>query len=130
MNTSERDSFYAARTGLSRTAIVRFRRTPVGEWTTTADRRIGSSVRGLERMADNPEIPWAEWRRAAHDILATIRDFVRGVFDTAVSFAERLGSVIERVLLRLREVLEVAGPIVLGLAAIFGVRVLDALERG
>ena len=116
MNADDRVSFYADRTGLSKAAVNRYRRNPSSKWTTTADRRQAGAIRGLERMADDPELPWAEWRRAATDILREIAAFVRGVLTTVADFVERLGKAIEGVLERLAHVLSLAFSIGLFLA--------------
>ena len=110
-------TFYAKRTRLSQAAVDRYRRTPVTGWSRASDRRIGSTIHGLDRTADDPEVPKSEWRRAARSLLDVIGDFVRGVVDAVASFVERLADALVRVLDRMAKVLGRLAPIVKEMAA-------------
>lgn len=106
MNVKERTNFYVEQTGLSRAAVERFRKTPVSGWSTTADRKIGSTIRAVERMAKEPELSWADWLRSAARLLVVVGKYVKGAFEVVADFAGRLADAAVRVLAALRPVLE------------------------
>ncbi len=86
----DRDALYAVQTGLSVSAVVTYRKTRVNDWTTQRDRKIGSTIRGLERMWTSPEITWEQWVDAASSVLGVIKQFVEGVITKVKELAEAL----------------------------------------
>lgn len=106
MNVAERTAFYSQRSHLPRARVAAYRRTPVAKWSKTSDRKIGSTIRGLERMAAEPDLTWVAWRHAAGEVLATVKAFVDGVLDTVASFVERIARSVNRVLKKLKSVLK------------------------
>jgi hypothetical protein len=92
----DRVDLYVEKTGLSRTAVNAFRKTPVNEWTRLSDRRIGRAIRGLERLWSDPELTVAQWTRAARGILRVIADFLNDVISTVEQLAGRLADAISR----------------------------------
>lgn len=105
MELRERISYYARRTGLTRAAVDRYRRTPVAGWTRSSDRRISSSIRSLERVAANPDVTWGEWRTGAAKVVRLVREFLRRVLDLA-TFVERVAAALKRWLTRVQVFLE------------------------
>lgn len=118
MKLADRTAFYAKETGLSKAAVARYRKSRINDWTKTADRKIASTIRAAEALADEPKISWAEWKHEMKLVLHEIHDFVAGFFDTVADFVDRLASAVERVLNALSQVLSAAAPAMAIVAAI------------
>jgi len=111
MNQQQRTAYYAKNTGLSKADVTRYRTARVNDWTTTADRRIGSTIRASERLAEDPDLSWSDWLSETKKLLHVIHDFIKGVLTTVAEFVERLAEAARRVL-------EVLGPILASAAVI------------
>lgn len=110
MNVEDRTAYYAAETGLSKAAVRRYRLKRVNDWTTTADRKIGGTIRAAERMAEDPDLSWSKWMRLTRQLLRVIREWVEELLDSVAAFAERLASAAEKVLAALERILQHAAP--------------------
>ena len=110
MNATERTAWYADVSGFSKAEVARFRRAPVSRWTTTAERKIGGSIRMLERLADDPELTWKDWRKVASSVLATIACWVSGQFNAVKEFVSALADTVQQVWAFLKDVLTTLKP--------------------
>jgi len=122
MNKAQLKDFYATKTGLSKADIKRYRDTPVNAWTTRADRKVGSTLRLLDRLAQDPNLSWDDWRKQAPVLLKAVHDWVRGILDTVASFVERIAAAAERVLAALTKVLTALEPYLPLLVVLLGRR--------
>lgn len=111
MNAAARTGYYAEATGLSRAKVNQYRKQPVSNWTTTADRKIGSTIRAAERLAQEPEITWDQWMEKTGQILSVVRAWISGAMDKVAHFVERIGRVARDVLNALSKVLKYAARI-------------------
>jgi hypothetical protein len=124
MNLAERTEWYSSMTGLSKAQIGRYRRTPVKQWTTTADRKIGGTFRLIEKLALDPELTWDEWWKQVSPVLKDIHRWVAQAFDTVADFVDSLSKSITRVLKALKDLLIALGPYLPLITAIVGAKTL------
>ena len=120
MNESQRTEFYANKTGLSKAAVKRYREAPVSSWSKRADRKIGSTLRLLDRLADDPELSWDDWRKQGAVLLKAVHEWISGVLDTIAEFVARMAAAAERVLavlLKILTSLEPYAPLIVALLA-------------
>ena len=106
MNESQRTGFYANKTGLSKAAVKRYRDAPVSSWSKRADRKIGSTLRFLDRLADDPDLSWDDWRKQGAVLLKAVHDWISGVLDTIADFVARIAAAAEKVMDALGRLLE------------------------
>lgn len=120
MNEAQRKDFYAKKTGLSKADIKRYRDAPVGSWTKRADRKIGSTLRFLDRLANDTDLSWDDWRKQGAVLLKAVHQWVHGMLDTIAEFVERIAAAAEKVLVALRKILvslEPYAPLIVALFA-------------
>ncbi|MBK8695347.1 MAG: hypothetical protein IPN17_24515 [Deltaproteobacteria bacterium] len=94
----DRTRFYAQRSGLSQRQVQDFRRTPVNDWPARSDRRIGSAIRGMEAMWQDPDVTLELWLRTAKAVMGAISDFLFDVIDTAVELGSAIARAVDRAL--------------------------------
>jgi hypothetical protein len=92
----DRTQFYAETSGLPKARVAAYRRRPVTEWTRRADRRIASTIRGLEALWADPDVTVGFWLRMARGTLRAVRAFVLEVIDTVQALGERIANAVDR----------------------------------
>ena len=124
MNKVQLAEFYAKKTGLSKADIKRYRDTPVSGWTKRADRKLGSTLRLLDRLANDPDLSWEDWRKQSAVLLKAVYEWVHGMLDTVAGFVKRIAAAAERVLTAITILLTALEPYLPLLAILVGRRLV------